>query len=130
MLIKMIICLYRYEIYFIFLQQLICIECLLTNHQTLEHRYENITQTEIRFDKKLADIVSQSNNQINEWKNTPLYEKTLREVDFQYVQVEDKINETYEIYKTILKEFRDNSLVDLKELREKRKTEVVDAYHK
>ncbi|KAH0567482.1 hypothetical protein KQX54_010367 [Cotesia glomerata] len=105
----------------------ICIECLRYEHKSIKHHYESISKTEFRLDKELSTI----NDKIDDLESVePQKEKIIEEIDFQYYQVEHKINETYETFEILLKKYRDESLIKLEELRKLRKSEVIEAYSK
>ncbi|KAG8037854.1 hypothetical protein G9C98_006065 [Cotesia typhae] len=105
----------------------ICIECLRYEHKSLKHHYESISKTESRLDKELSSI----NDKIDDLESVqPQNEKIIEEIDFQYYQVEDKINETYQTLEILLKKYRDDSLIKLKELRKSRKFEVIETFSK
>ncbi|CAD6208285.1 GSCOCG00003293001-RA-CDS [Cotesia congregata] len=105
----------------------ICIECLRYDHKSLKHHYESISRTESRLDKELSAI----NDKIDYLESVePQKEKIIEEIDFQYHQVQHKINETYQTFEILLKKYRGESLIKLEELRNSRKSKVIEAYSK
>lgn len=112
-------------------QQLICVECVKSEHQSPLHHCDSITDAELRVKQELENLLTEGKAKVEilMQASTEL-DGSLGELANQRSTAKDLINETYQSYKAVLEKCRDEALSELNELYHDRELKVMDTTHR
>lgn len=100
-------------------------------HKAPEHQYERLTDAEPRQKEELVNLMADSKAKIVECDQVSAQlENALSELQVQHDQAKDLITETFQSYKAILENCRDNALTELEKLHSDRELEIMDTFHR
>lgn len=112
-------------------QQLVCAECMKSEHRTPVHHCDTISDAEMRVKQELENLLGEGKAKVEVLlqASTDL-DGSLGELANQRSTAKDLINETYQSYKAVLEKCRDEALSELNELYHERELKVMDMTHR
>lgn len=112
-------------------QQLVCLECVKTDHRSPLHHCDSISDAEIRVKQELESLLTDSKAKVEVlMQSSTELDGSLSELANQRSTAKDLINETYQSYKAVLEKCRDDALTELNELYHERELKVMDTTHR
>lgn len=112
-------------------QQVVCVECMKSDHRSPLHHCDSITDAEIRVKQELENLLTEGKAKVEVLMQASTdIDNSLGELANQRSSAKDLINETYQSYKAVLEKCRDEALTELNELYHERELKVMDTTHR
>uniref|UniRef100_A0A182SCA4 B box-type domain-containing protein n=1 Tax=Anopheles maculatus TaxID=74869 RepID=A0A182SCA4_9DIPT len=107
----------------------VCNECLIGEHKGNDHNYHIISEAEKPMRQELECSMREAKTKI-EYCNqaTTKLESSLHELQSQYETARGLINESFQSFKAVLEQCRENALKNLEKLHSERELKIMDLY--